>query len=138
MSSCELLMQSVRLLRRMEVEREKKRQEILSVNRAKFVDGPALVIPLHHTNIPFNPQNLQPLEKLGTVYPTMRISADWGVLEVQNGALLKPDWSAVSIAAPTTLGAPLKGEGWMLELQPNWKIVPAERKGDFTLVGPPQ
>jgi hypothetical protein len=70
--------------------------------------------------------------------PTMRISADWRVLEVQNGALLKPDWSAVSVEAPTTLGTPLNGDGWMLELKPFWKIVPAERKGDFTLVGPPQ
>jgi hypothetical protein len=49
------------LLRSVEVEREKRRQEILSVNRAKFVDGPVLVLPLHHTNIQFNPQNLQPL-----------------------------------------------------------------------------
>jgi hypothetical protein len=125
-------------LRRVEVEREKKRQQTLAVNRAKFVAGSVLVIPLHHANIQFNPQNLQPLEKAGTVYPTMRISADWGVLEVQNGALLKPDWSAVSIVAPPSLGTTLKGDGWTLELKPNWKVVPAERKGDFTLARPPQ
>ena len=123
-------------LRRAEVEREKKRQQTLAANRAKFVDGPILIIPLHHVNIQFNPQTLQPLEKLGTVYPTMRISADWGVLEVSNGALLKPDWSAVSIVAPTTKGATLKGDGWTLELKPNWKLVPGARSGDFTLAGP--
>jgi hypothetical protein len=125
-------------LRSVEVAREKMRQQTIAVNRAKFVDGPVLVIPLHHTNIQFNPQNLQPLEKSGTVYPTMRISADWGVLEVQNGALLKPDWSAVSVVAPTIMGATLKGDGWTLELRPDWKLVPAERKGDVTLAGPPQ
>lgn len=126
------------VLRSAEAGREKKRQAILAVNRAKFVEGPVLEIPLHHTNIQFNPQNLQPLDKLGTVYPTMRVSADWGVLEVQNGALLKPDWSAVRVAAPATLGAPLGGDGWTLELKSNWKIVPAARKGDFTLVEAPQ
>jgi hypothetical protein len=126
------------VLRSVEVEREKKRQQILALNRAKFVDGPVLLIPLHHTNIQFNPQNLQPLEKSGTVYPTMRISADWGVLEVHNGALLKPDWSAVSVAAPTVMGATLRGDGWTLELKPNWKVVPAERRGDFILAGPPR
>jgi hypothetical protein len=125
-------------LRSVEVAREKKRQQTLAVNRAKFVDGPVLVIPLHHTNIQFNPQTLQPLEKSGTVYPTMRVSADWGVLAVQNGALLKPDWSAVSVVAPTIIGATLEGDGWTLELKPNWNVVPAERKGDFTLAGPPQ
>ena len=123
-------------LRSAEVEREKKRQQTLAVNRARFVDGPILVIPLHHVNIQFNPQTLQPLEKLGTVYPTMRISADWGVLEVSNGALLKPDWSAVSVVAPTIMGATLKGDGWTLELKPNWKLVPAGRNGDFALAGP--
>jgi hypothetical protein len=78
------------------------------------------------------------LEKLGTVYPTMRISAGWGVLEVNNGALLKSDWSAVSVVAPAIMGATPKGDGWTLELQPNWKVVPGGRNGDFTLAGPPQ
>jgi hypothetical protein len=123
-------------LRSAEVEREKKRQQTLAVNRARFVNGPILVIPLHHVNIQFNPQTLQPLEKLGTVYPTMRISAGWGVLEVNNGALLKSDWSEVSVVAPTITGATPKGDGWTLELKPNWKLVPAGRSGDFTLAGP--
>ena len=126
------------VLRSVEIEREKRRQEILAANRAKFIDGPVLVIPLRHTNIQFNPQSLQPLEGSGTVYPTMHISAEWGVLQVQNGALLKPDWSAVSVAASSDMGATLKGDGWTLELKPNWKIVAAGRNGDFTLTGPSQ
>jgi hypothetical protein len=126
------------VLRSVEIEREKKRLEILAFNRAKFLDGSVLVIPLHHTNIQFNPQTLQPLDGAGTVYPTMHIVADWGTLQVQNGALLKSDWSAVSVAAPTEMGATLKGDGWTLELKPNWKVIPAERKGDYTLAGPPQ
>jgi hypothetical protein len=105
-------------LRVVEEQREKMRQQTLAANRAKFVDGPVL-------------------EKFGTVYPTMRISSDWGVLEVQNGALLKPDWSAVSVVAPITSGSTLKGDGWTLELKPKWSIVPAGRRGDFTLQGPP-
>jgi hypothetical protein len=68
----------------------------------------------------------------------MRISADWGILEVHNGALLKPDWSSLSLVAPSTTGATLKGDGWTLELKPNWKIVPGARNGDFTLAGPTQ
>lgn len=124
-------------LRSVEVEREKTRQQTLVLNRAKFVDGPVLTIQLHHANIQFNPQTLQPLEKSGTVYPTMRISANWGVLEVHNGALLKSDWSAVSVVAPTIMGTPLKGDGWTLELKPDWRLVAAARSGDFTLAGPP-
>jgi hypothetical protein len=123
-------------LRSVELKREKKRLQILAVNKAKFIDGPVLVIPLHHTNIQFDPRNLQPLEKSGTVYPTMRISADWGILEVQDGALLRPDWSAVTVVAPVDTSSPPKGGGWTLLLNPDWKVIPAERSGDFTLVGP--
>jgi len=125
-------------LRSAEIEREKKRQEILAINQAKFIDGSVLVIPLHHMNIQFNPRSLQPLGKSGTVYPTMRISADWGVLEVQNGALMRPDWGAVTLVAPTETAGTLKGDGWILELKPNWKITPGTRSGDFTLSEPSQ
>jgi hypothetical protein len=125
-------------LRIVEVEREQKRLRILAANKAKFLEGPVLLIPLKHSNIQFDPRSLQPLEKWGTVYPTMRISADWGVLEVHNGALLRPDWSAVSVAAPVNADGALKGDGWTLALKPNWKAVSAERRGDLTLIGPSQ
>jgi hypothetical protein len=125
-------------LRRVEMERERNRQQVLAANRAKFVDGPVLVIPLHHSNIQFDPRSLQPLEKLGTVYPTMRIAADWGVLEVRNGALLNPEWNAVTLTAPANTGETLKGDGWTLDLKPNWKVIPGNRGGDLTLAGPTQ
>jgi hypothetical protein len=125
-------------LRGVERERETNRQRILAVNKARFIDGPVLVIPLHHSNIQFDPRSLQPLEKSGTVYPTMRISADWGVLEVQNGALLNPEWSAVTVVAPSSMGETLRGDGWTLELKPDWMVVSGKRSGDFTLAPPTQ
>jgi hypothetical protein len=121
-------------LRAAEVERDRKRQQILAQNRAKFVDGPILTLPFRKMSVQFNPRNLQPLEKAGTVYPTMRITDEWGVLEATNGALMKPDWSAVIVVAPSvSAGNSLKGDGWTLELKPGWKIVPGARKGDFIL-----
>jgi hypothetical protein len=48
---------------------------------------------------------------------------------------MKPDWSAVIVVAPfASMGSSLQGDGWTLELNPGWKIVPATRKGDFILV----
>jgi hypothetical protein len=47
---------------------------------------------------------------------------------------MKPDWSAVIVAAPSgSTGSTLNGDGWTLELKPGWKIVPGARKGDFML-----
>jgi hypothetical protein len=85
-------------------------------------------------HVQFDPRNLQPLGDAGTVYPNLRISDDWGILEAKNGALMKPDWSAVIVVSPSaSTGSSLVGDGWTLELKPGWKIVRGIRKGDFIL-----
>ena len=122
------------VLRASELERDRKRQQILAQYRAKFVEGPILTLPFKNMHVQFDPRNLQPLENAGTVYPNMRITDDWGILTATNGALMKSDWSAVIVAAPdASEGSSLKGDGWTLELKSGWKIVPAARKGDFIL-----
>jgi hypothetical protein len=121
-------------VRAKEQERETKRQQTLALYRAKFVDGPILTLPFRKMHVQFNPNNLQPLEGAGTVYPSIRITDEWGILEATNGALLKSDWSAVIVVAPSvSAGSSLKGDGWTLELKSGWKIVPGARKGDFIL-----
>jgi hypothetical protein len=117
-----------------EQERETKRQQVVALYRAEFLDGSVLILHFRHMRVQFDPRNLQPLEKAGTVYPNMRISDDWGILDVKNGALMKPDWSAVIVVAPSAVtGNSIKGDGWTLELKPGWKIVSSTRKGDFIL-----
>ena len=121
-----------------EVDRDARRQQLLALNRAKFVSGPILTLKFRKMNVQFDPRNLQPLGDAGTVYPTIRVSDEWGVIEGKNGALMKPDWSALVVAAPSsTAGSSVSGDGWTLELQPGWKIVPDARAGDFVLSPPP-
>jgi hypothetical protein len=83
--------------------------------------------------VQFDPRTLQPLDDLGTVYPTLRITDDWGVLEAEDGALLKPDWSAVVVVSPGAEAAPLAGPGWRLALLPGWRMGRGARAGDWTL-----
>jgi hypothetical protein len=120
-----------------EAEREAKRQQQLAQNRGKFVDGPVLMLEFRHMNVQFDPRNLQPLGDAGTVYPTIRVTDDWGVIEGKNGALMKPDWSALVVPAPASAaGSSIAGEGWTLELKPGWTVVPGARAGDYTLASP--
>jgi len=58
------------------------------------------------------------------------------VLQVTSGALLTPDWSAVVVAAPRlpAPGSPVAGEGWTLELSPDWGLEPGARAGDLRVV----
>jgi len=83
-----------------EEARETKRQQVIAAYRLKFLDGPVLILQFLKMKVQFDPRNLQPLGSYGTVYPNMRISDEWGILEAKNGALMKPDWSAVTVAAP--------------------------------------
>ena len=121
-------------LKAAEIERDVKRQQVIAQYRAKLIDGPVLILTFKNMHVQFDPRNLQPLGDAGTVYPTMRITDNWGILEASNGALMRPDWSAVVVRAPaTTRGAKIKGEGWTLELKPGWKLVPGPRPGDLIL-----
>ena len=121
-------------LRAAEMERETKRRQVIARYRAEFIDGPVLLLKFRNMHIQFDPRNLQPLGTAGTIYPNIRVSDDWGILDAKKGALMKPDWRAVTVVAPSaSTGSRLRGDGWTLELKPGWKIVPGTRKGDFIL-----
>lgn len=123
-------------LRETETARERERLAQLERNRARFVRGPVLTLALKHMSVQFNPSNLQPLDGVGTVYPTMRVTDDWGTLEVEEGAVMRSDWKAVILAAPDASGDAPRGPGWKLALKPGWTLVPGTRPGDYVLKGP--
>jgi hypothetical protein len=102
---------------------------------SQLVAGPVLQLPLKHAKVQFNPSNLLSLGDAGTVYPTMHVSADWGTIDVDGGALLTSDWSRLSVAVPQSgvHGGKLHGKGWTLQLAPNGQPVPGTRAGDWTV-----
>lgn len=117
-----------------EAERERAHLAQLAAFRAELVEGPVLVLPLIKMSIQFNPSNLLTLPGAGTVYPTLRLSDRWGVLEVSAGALIDAAWKRVHIAAPKDPQAhPLTGKGWKLDLASGWALVPGARQGDWSL-----
>jgi hypothetical protein len=121
-------------LRASETERENNRRRRIAAWRERLVDGPALVIPLRQMNMQFDPNNLQPLDDLGTVYPNIRIVDVWGILTVLQGALMNPTFSQIRVSAPRDpVARPIQGDGWTLELNPGWSLIHAERKGDYRL-----
>lgn len=120
--------------------RDTARRERIAADRARFVDGAVLVLPLRSPNLSFDPNALSPLEPFGTVYATASLSDAWGTLEVSRGALLSSDWSSVTVAlAPgrdlaSLAGPTVTGDGWHLELAPGWSIVAAGKPGSFIVV----
>lgn len=121
-------------LKESEVARELVRQEQLSENRRRFIENPVVTLPLKNMNVQFDPRTLQPVDGEGTVYPVLRVTDDWGVLQAEGGALMKKDWSAVVVGVPEQGRMPvLQGDGWKLELEPGWQLVPGVRIGDWVL-----
>lgn len=112
-----------------EVRHAREKRAQLAALKARLVDGPVLTLPLKHSSYQFKPQTLLPLGDFGTVYPTLRLVDDWGVLEVDDGALMGGHVAAVSAVGfdPLTL----KGDGWHLTLNKGWSVVPGTRQGDF-------
>ena len=63
-----------------------------------FQNDSVLVIHLENRKIGFNPSNLIPLDSLGTVFPFMRITDNWGILDVDScGALMNNEWDKVTV-----------------------------------------
>ena len=81
-----------------ETEREENRKIQVIKYKRKFQNDSILVIDLINMKIGFNPGNIMPLESLGTVFPNLRITDDWGILEVDScGALMNPEWNGIEL-----------------------------------------
>lgn len=107
-----------------EQQREIKKSEVVNEYKAKFAAGRILTIPLINMKIQFDPRNLISLGNYGTVYPTLKIVDNWGILEVNKGALLTPDWKKVIVTYPENIsGNLLSGKGWKLTLNAGWKYL---------------
>ncbi|HYC27976.1 MAG TPA: hypothetical protein VEB42_04155 [Chitinophagaceae bacterium] len=121
-----------------ERSREEKRLAIERENREKFIDGPVLELPAVEMNINFNPNEVQVLEGVGPVYPSLIMKAAWGVLEVSKGGALVKDWIKVYVPLPEGFNIGqrnIQTADWKLELKDGWMIIPGKRKGDY-LVSP--
>ncbi|HEU5217649.1 MAG TPA: hypothetical protein VFU23_03270, partial [Gemmatimonadales bacterium] len=122
-------------LRKEEQSRATKRVAHVASLRGRFVNGPVLELPLTAMRMGFDPGQVEALEGAGTVYGALRLTDQWGVLQCDgSGGLISGDFQRAIVPAPSdTTGHRLTGPGWVLELLPDWHIVPGARKGDWTI-----
>lgn len=120
------------LINNEEVKREDEMIQRIADYKQRFVEQPHFDITLEKMNISFNPMNLISLAEKGTVYPTLNITDNWGVLSVTNGALLSSDWRKISISNPKNMdGNKLSGDGWTLILNEGYIVT--IKDGSFRL-----
>lgn len=100
-----------------ENEKEQEKIRLRDAYIHAFTRDTVLAIPLRQFNMGFTPVNVQSLGQLGTLYPNIRITGDFGILEVtEGGCLISTAWSAAFVT--------YKAPGWKLELKDGFDILP--------------
>ncbi len=111
--------------------REARRRELV----ARVVTGPILTLPLAKADFAFNPNEVVSLDSLGTVYGGLRLSDEWGVLEVDNGdGRVAADFRSATVpVGPDFDPAKPAGPGWRLGLERGWRVVADSVRGRWRL-----
>ena len=117
-----------------ETAREEENRKRIAEYKHKFVELPHFEIQLEDRRISFDPRNIMPIEDIGTVYPNIRVTDLWGVLTVENGALMSPFWDIITITVPVSVESKnITGDGWTLELKEDYVIEKEETSGNYKL-----
>ena len=78
-------------------------------------------------SVTFDPGEVDALEGVGNIYRKMRVTDNWGVLDVTDGGLITEDWRAAVVPAPDgTEGTTIVGDGYTLTLAPGWVVAHGE------------
>jgi hypothetical protein len=121
-----------------ETERETAHLARLADLRARFLDGPALVLPVADGfNFSFDPNDVTPVDDRMTFYGSLRVVAAWGVLEAPRGAVLvrNAQGDIISTRVPLAPNVPFdQQKEWNLQLAANWHAVPGERAGELRIL----
>lgn len=118
-----------------EAKREKKIKTLIAEYKSRFIEKPHFEIKFEKMNVSFDPRNIIPIEDKGTVYPNIRVTDKWGILTVEKGALMSPDWDKISVSNPIEIeGKKISGDGWVLELSDGYMIRKNDVNENYSLV----
>jgi hypothetical protein len=118
-----------------ESEREAAINERTGKIVTTFFDKPVVTVTMESPNFSYEPEDINFLDSLGTLYERLRVSDNWGRLTVDDGgALLANDLRTLRISA-RDIGIDrnhISGAGWHLVLNDGWQAVTGE-KGSFAV-----
>ena len=123
-------------LRSAEEKRDVEHQARVAELKARFVDGPVLIVP-RPTGAATNNTGATPIPDVGLVIMEYRSTPAWGSLTATSGVLVLTKGGVLHLTTPfQTSGSTLSGEGWTITLAAGWTVRPGKRPGDFEIVKP--
>ena len=121
-------------LRAAEEKLDGERQARIAALKARFVDGPVLIVP-RPSGAAINNTGATPIPDVGLVIMEYRSKTAWGSLTATSGVLVLTKGGVLNLSTPfQTSGSTLSGEGWTITLAAGWTVRPGRREGDFELV----
>ena len=110
-------------------EEDKRRAEIrerLNKQLSVFTEKPVIYFELESPYFDFDSQNVQSLDTLGTLYNSIRISDNWGRLNVdKGGCLISNNFKTIRISAKGLKQDRNRysGDGWTLTINSDWDMI---------------
>jgi len=108
-------------------EEEKRNQEIRKVadQVSIFTEKPVVYLELESPYFDFEPEDVHPIDTLGTLYYSLRVADNWGKLTVNKiGCLVSNNYKFMRITARGFKAEKntITGDGWQLVLNDGWQI----------------
>ena len=105
--------------------------------RNKFTKDTVIAIELGKFEMGFSPATVQDLQDLGTVYPNIRLTGGFGIIEVNEGGCLITNWSTATIPASgmKIKDGTISTADWTFTLGKEAKLIPptAEHPLQYTI-----
>jgi len=95
-----------------------------------FTEKPVVFLELESPYFDFEPEDIHPLDTLGTLYNSMRVSDNWGKLTVdKGGCLVSNNFKYLRITAKGFKEDKNRifGEGWHLILNNDWELIEVDQ-----------
>ena len=118
-----------------ETARSKAQEATVESFRNRLATHGRLMLQNDNLNFSFDPmEKLIAFDTTGVIYKTMRITGNFGVLEVTDGIIRTSNWQYFIAVAPKDInGDKLTWEGYTLQLQIGW-VVEAVGENVFAIV----
>jgi hypothetical protein len=119
----------IQAIRTEESEREAMINDRTGKIIVTFFEKPVVTVKMESPNFSYEPEDINFLDSLGTLYEHLRVSDNWGRLTVDDGgALLANDLQTLRISARDIEidRNHISGSGWHLVLNDGWQAVTGE------------
>jgi DNA-binding phage protein len=114
------------LITKEEEKRTADIKESLHKQTSTFTDKAIVLFELESPYFDFEPEDIHPLDTMGILYSSMRVSDNWGKLTIdKGGCLVSNNYKYLRITAKGYKAEKnhISGEGWLLIIADGWEMV---------------